>query len=82
MGDRGDIFLHKAGFVLHGTDNGLAKRSAAAYHLTCLSPSSSIRAAGSGPGMWPPEALLMLLKQHTATAAAALRFFSPKPSDP
>lgn len=24
-GDRGDIFLHKAGFVLHGVDNGLNK---------------------------------------------------------
>lgn len=25
VGDRGDIFLHKAGFVLHGIDNGLNK---------------------------------------------------------
>lgn len=25
VGDRGDILLHKAGFVLHGIDNGLNK---------------------------------------------------------
>lgn len=72
---RGAMFLHKAGSVLRGTDNGLSYR---AVWLPAVLPASFLLlwAAGSGPGMSPPEALLILLKQQIITAAAVLRFFS------